>query len=230
MKPFNFLGQKGSSLLLLFILFVLPFITTSGIIILIIKNEEVIKHFSLTEWILLYSIASFCMALAITHTTFIALASGFFLGFFSIPFIAISYTIASIIGYYAVKALDKGKFYTMVNSLKGADRIINHLKKDEAKVIFFARLSPVLPFAMTNALLSILDANLYKLLFSGFWGMLPRTILFVWIGSKAAYIKDALEHPQENTPEKILFVVLLIASITGIYYYINRSLKNKTIE
>src|SRR6185437_2577144 len=109
---------------------------------------------------------------------------------------------------------DKGRFFNVITSFKGADRIITNLKKDEAKVIFFARLSPVLPFAMTNALLSFLHANLFKLLFAGFWGMLPRTILFVWIGSNAAYIKDALEHPQENTPEKILFIFLLITSLT----------------
>src|SRR6185312_15864459 len=129
MKPFDLVRQKGSSLLLLFVLFVLPFITTSGIVIIIIKNEEVIRDFSITEWVVVYSIASFCMALAITHTTFIALISGFFLGFYSIPFIAVSYTIASIIGYYAAKALDKGRFFSLITSFKGADRIIDHLKK-----------------------------------------------------------------------------------------------------
>jgi len=167
-----------------------------------------------------------CLAFAITHTTFIALVSGYFLGFYSLSYISFSYLIASLIGYYAAKLLDRGRFFNTIASFKGVDKIANNLKKNEAKVIFFARLSPVLPFAMTNALLSFLKADLSKFLFAGFLGMLPRTLFFIWIGSKAAYIRQAIEHPQENNIEKIIFAALLIASIGGIYYYISNSLKN----
>jgi len=226
MSVLNIIRQNGASFSLLLILFILPFITTSGIIILLINNEELINNFSIIEWLLFYTGACLCMAFAIAHTTFIALVSGYFLGFYSLPYIAIAYLISSLIGYYAAKLLDRGQFFKTIASLKGVDKIVNNLKKNEAKVIFLARLSPVLPFAMTNALLSFLNANLSKFLFAGFLGMLPRTLFFIWIGSKAAYIRQAIEHPQENTIEKVLFAALLLISLGGIYYYINNSFKN----
>ena len=226
MSVFNIIRKNGASFSLLVLLFVLPFVTTSGIVFLIIKYEELIRHFTFIQWVLLYTVACLCMAFAITHTTFIALVSGYFLGMWGLPYTVVAYFMASLIGYWVTGLLDKGKFFKTISSLEGVDRIMNNLKRDESKVIFLARLSPVLPFAMTNALLSFLKADLYKFLFAGFWGMLPRTLFFIWIGSKAAYIKEALEHPQDNSLEKILFTALLFASIGGIYYYFNKSLKN----
>lgn len=225
MSVFDIIRRSGASFSWLLVLFILPFICTSGIIVLIINNEEAIHNLSSVQWILFYGLASLCMAFAITHTTFIALVSGYFLGFFSLPYIIMSYVSASLLGYYAAKLLDRGKFLATIASLKGVDRVITNLKKDEAKVIFLARLSPVLPFSITNALLSFLKADLAKFLTAGFLGMLPRTILFIWIGSKAAYIREALEQPQENFLEKVLFTALLLVSITGVYYYFNKAFK-----
>jgi uncharacterized membrane protein YdjX (TVP38/TMEM64 family) len=169
------------------------------------------------------------MALAMTHTTFIALISGYFLGWKSIPFIAVSYFIASLIGYMLAQKLDKGKFMSSLEKIPGVDQIAANLKKKEVSIIIFARLSPVLPFAMMNVLLSYLNAELKRFLFAGFLGMIPRTLLFIWIGSQANYIKDLLLNPGSDKWVQISFAALLIFSVLGLFYIFMKAIKTKKI-
>jgi uncharacterized membrane protein YdjX (TVP38/TMEM64 family) len=211
---------------LLLLLVILPFLVSSSIIVLAIKYDEAIRHFTFAAWCLFYFCTCFTMALAMTHTTFIALLSGYFLGLKSIPFVIVSYFIASIMGYFLAKKVDQGKFMASLHGIPRVADIAANLKKREVSVIIFARISPALPFAMMNMLLSYLGANFKKFLWAGFAGMLPRTLLFIWIGSEGDNIRDILQHSSEQNLVKLSFVLLLLISVLGLFYLIMRAVKN----
>lgn len=223
-KSFDFIRANRTSFLLLLFLFILPFIASSLIVFFAVKYEGITESFSYFHWALFYLLASFTMAFALTHTTFIALIGGYFLGWISIIYMAPAYLAASLIGYFAAKFVDKGKFLSTLSNWKNTDAIMNNLKRKEFIVIFFARLSPILPFAMMNALLSLLNAHLRKYLTAGFLGMLPRTILFIWVGSQASYIKELLENPDQSSFEKIAFVLLLVVSVMGLFIAVKKAI------
>jgi uncharacterized membrane protein YdjX (TVP38/TMEM64 family) len=215
---------------LLLILVILPFLVSSTIVYLALEYDQLIQSFSTWQWCLFYLCTCFTMALAMTHTTFIALISGYFLGWKALPFIAVSYFFASLIGYLLARKLDKGKFMSSLESIPGVDRIINNLKKRETSIIFFARISPVTPFAMMNVLLSYLNADLKKFLFAGFLGMVPRTLLCIWIGAQAKYIKEILQNPHGNQLEVVSFAALLVLSVIGLFYIIMRAIKSQEVK
>jgi uncharacterized membrane protein YdjX (TVP38/TMEM64 family) len=211
---------------LLLLLLILPVLISSSLVVLAVKYDAAIRNFSLISWCFFYFCACFTMAFAMTPTTFIALLSGYFLGLKAIPFVIISYFIASIMGYFLAMKVDKGRFMTSLQGIPGVSNIASNLKKKEVSVIILARISPALPFAMMNMLLSYLGADFKKFLWAGFIGMLPRTILFIWIGSQGDNIRVLLENPEDNNLAKLSFILLLLVSVLGLFYVGMKAVKN----
>jgi uncharacterized membrane protein YdjX (TVP38/TMEM64 family) len=211
---------------LLLLLLILPLLISSSLVVLAVKYDAAIRNFDLTSWCLFYFCACFTMALAMTPTTFIALLSGYFLGLKAILFVIVSYFVASIMGYFLAKKIDKGRFMASLQGIPGVSKIAGNLKKKEVSVIILARISPALPFAMMNMLLSYLGADFKKFLWAGFIGMLPRTILFIWIGSQGDNIRVLLENPEDNNIAKLSFILLLLISVLGLFYVGMKAVKN----
>ena len=222
MSILSILKTNKNSFLFLLLLVILPFFASSFIVLGIVKYETIIKDFHTTHWVLLYLIASITMAFALTHTTFIALLGGFFLGWVSLLYMLPAYILSSVIGYYAAKLIDKGSFLESISGIKGVQNIVRNLKKRENLIIFFCRISPVLPFSLMNALLSILQASLKRYIVAGSAGMMPRTLLFVWLGMQARDLKELIENPSDNMASKILFIILLIFSIVGLFFVLKK--------
>ena len=222
----EFLEENQKSVYYLFAISILPLLVDAGIVYLLVQHEKTILSFNTMGWILTYAGLSIAMAIGLTHTTFIALVGGYFLGWHSLAYMIPAYLVATIIGYFLGQMIDNGKLKSYF--LKGGKsaRIFNHLKEKELLVIFFSRISPVLPFAVMNAVLSMLGATLSKYIPATLAGMLPRTLLFSWLGMEAKNISEIMSGPKENIYAKISFVVLLMLSSFGLFLLANKALKS----
>ncbi|GAB3504000.1 hypothetical protein GCM10027442_05540 [Emticicia fontis] len=123
--------------------------------------------------------------------------------------------------------LDKDRFKTYLSENRRVNEILTNIKEQELKIIFFAKLSPVLPFALTNFVFALSGAKLKNILLGGFLGMIPRTVLAIWTGYQAKEIRRLLENPNEGNLQKILLIVLLVASVGGILYFLQPRRKKK---
>lgn len=119
------------------------------------------------------------------------------------------------------KRIDGDKFRNYLSDNKNVSTILNNIRKEELKFIFFTKLSPVLPFALTNFVFALSGAKLKNILLGGFLGMIPRTLLAVWTGSQAKEIRKLLENPNEGNLQKILIISLLVISVGGVLYYVS---------
>jgi uncharacterized membrane protein YdjX (TVP38/TMEM64 family) len=217
--------NNKSSLLLLLVMVVLPVSVSSVSMVFLSRHENTILGFSITEWFLFYLFTSFTMALALTPTTFIALVSGYFLGWMSLTGLVPSYVLASLIGFSLAGQFDKGKFMHQLKENEKISGIMENLKTDEFWVIFFCRLSPALPFAMMNVFLSFMKVTMKNFIAGSIVGMLPRTLLSVWIGTQASDIMKMLKGTQEPDGSKILVIALLLLSVVGLYVIFMRAVK-----
>jgi uncharacterized membrane protein YdjX (TVP38/TMEM64 family) len=95
-------------------------------------------------------------------------------------------------------------------------RLLDELKNDELKVIFLAKLSPVLPFALTNFVFALSGATFRNVFLGGFLGMIPRTLLAVWIGSNGVNIKILLENPETADWQQVIVLLLVVISTWGL--------------
>ena len=221
----DFLKKNTFTLLYTFFLGLMPLLVSSSISYWVITHEQEIQNFTFQNWTIAFAFACFTMAFALTPTTFIALLSGYFLGWQAFIPVGITYWIASFLGYKAAQMIDGGRFIRILSEKPKVKQILENLQKDEFKIILLARLSPVLPFAVTNVLFSFSGTKLRNFLTAGFLGMLPRTILSIWIGTQAQEIKRLIEHPSEGNISKFLILGLIGGSILGLGYFVKKAIK-----
>jgi uncharacterized membrane protein YdjX (TVP38/TMEM64 family) len=229
MLSLRFIKENTRSILFLLVIGILALAVSTAITVYSIRYEDLIRQFSRVEWLVFYVGTCFTMAFALTPTTFIALFSGYFLGWTSLPFMSVAYMIASWISYKAGSLVDRGKFMQTLQSYRDTGVLIHQLKKGQLGMIILCRLSPILPFAVMNILFSMLKVDMKKYIWGSFIGMLPRTIIAIAAGTQAQTIRLLWEKGEDNTLVQVGFTVLLIVSIAGIAFYIKKALQ-KTVS
>jgi len=162
----------------------------------LIQSEEFILGFSTPQWIIVFALTAITMAFAITPTTYIALAGGYFLGIESVFYVIPSYQLASIVGYSLTKYMNSDFSKDVIRLFPKTEAYIHNINNRQIITTILSRLSPALPFAIMNVTLSIANISLRNFFIAGLFGMLPRTLFFIWLGSKAHYLESALNNSQ----------------------------------
>jgi uncharacterized membrane protein YdjX (TVP38/TMEM64 family) len=93
------------------------------------------------------------------------------------------------------------------------------------KIVLLARLSPVFPFNLLNYAFGLTRVSLRDYVLASWLGMLPGTILYVYIGSTIGALADIVAGKVEKSPaQQILFYVGLAATL-AIMLFITRIAK-----
>jgi len=199
------------------------FVPLLGSLVLSTQYQE-LEQLTVTgagEQLVLILILAFLVGFAFLPTTLTALASGFFWGWAVFPHLVIAYLLANVLGYTLGKWLNadfRTILYARHPSLK--EEIEKRIEQP-AGLVFFVRISPVIPFAISNFLFASLGIPLSKIIRYGLPGMLPRTILAFASGKAAQSFLDAqssLKDPQDW----LALGLLLIGSIWGIWHFWNK--------
>jgi uncharacterized membrane protein YdjX (TVP38/TMEM64 family) len=97
------------------------------------------------------------------------------------------------------------------------------IAREGFKVVLLTRLSPVFPFALLNYALGITQVSLRDYVL-GCIGMIPGTVMYVYIGSLAgslATIQDSDQSPEVQRAQWFIRIIGLIATI-AVTLYITR--------
>ncbi|OYU67372.1 MAG: hypothetical protein CFE22_04705 [Cytophagaceae bacterium BCCC1] len=203
----------------------LPLFSTSLLSYYLLKYESTISTFGLLEWLVLSLFLTLGATIALCPPTFLAIVFGYFIGFKAIPYLLIINFGAIFLIYVFYKILDFKWIEGYFEKNKKIKNLLKNIKADELKIIFFAKLSPILPFALTNLTFAVSGAKLRNILIGGFGGMLPRTLLAVYTGSQAKQIRTLIQNPNEGLFSKILVLLLIIVSVWGITHYFRKAVK-----
>lgn len=179
----------------------------------------------LLNLIFIYLGLAFAMGLAMIPTTMVSLLSGYLFGFQSLPIVIISYLIASIIGFLLGKLIQPKSIYTLLEKKQFIHQIHHSIENQSFKWIFLMRLSPVLPFALSNAYLSLLKIPFRSYIFGSAIGMLPRTLLAVWSGTEIKNIEIMLEGENPLSLQNYLSLSLFFLSLIGFFALIKKNIK-----
>src|SRR6478735_3563615 len=217
--------ENRSTLVSLFLLIAVPVLASSFLIYFFYEHQEFFLNLNWWQMVLYFVVAAFTMSFALTPTTFIALVTGFFLGWVGFPGVVISYGIAALIGYQVAQRIDHGRMTAFINHFPKAALVMDELKHHSWELIILSRISPVLPFAFMTFVLSIIKVPLKKFLFASMAGMLPRTLFFFWVGTQASDLLQLLKDPNEGLFGKVLLIGLVVISIFGLYYLLNNAIK-----
>lgn len=156
------------------------------------------------------------LGFALLPTTLTALATGYFFGWIGFPGLFLGYLLANVIGYTLGKMLNTD-FLPLISAQRPEfkQQLESRIKRPES-LIFFTRISPVIPFAISNFLFASLKIELKKVLIYGIPGMLPRTLIAFGTGLLANSFLDA-KKAMNDPVQWVILAVLFILSFWGIY-------------
>jgi uncharacterized membrane protein YdjX (TVP38/TMEM64 family) len=178
---------------------------------------EQIHLFTLADHMGLTLILGLVLGLAFLPTTLSSLAAGYFWGWFGFPDLVFGYLLANCLGYYFGKKLNADFIPLLYQQNPQLEKEIESRLKHPASLVFFIRISPVIPFAISNFLFASLGVPLKKVLLYGIPGMLPRTLIAFITGMIANSFLGAREAINQPFQWAIL-LVLLALSLGGIYW------------
>lgn len=221
----TFIRENASTFISMLLLVVVPVVVSSTLAVVLYNYQDLLAGLSWVEMLLYFAVISITMALALTPTTFVALVSGFYLGWSGFAGIVVSYGIAALIGYSLARIIDHGKMMSFLSRFDKTRILMQELRNQSWSLIILTRISPVLPFALMNFVLSLLQVDKTRFLIASIIGMLPRTLFFFWIGTQARDIVSVLQDPNAGAGGQILLISLIIISIGGLYFLFDRALK-----
>ncbi len=133
---------------------------------------------------------------------------------------SIGATLAFLIGRY----LARGWVSKQIEGNTKFKAVDNAIARKGLKIVILTRLSPVFPFNLLNYALGVTQVSLKDYLV-GFIGMLPGTVMYVYIGSLAGSLamigSPSTTNPQTQMIQWIIRIVGLIATI-AVTVYITR--------
>jgi uncharacterized membrane protein YdjX (TVP38/TMEM64 family) len=199
-----------------FFLTALPILTSSAIGFWMIQNESLIRSFGIVGWSIVCIVCALGCATALIPPTLLAFGFGYFLGWQAIvPLVLLNLT-AIVVIYGIVQQLDRESLLRYLIRFPKVALFLNRVHANELRFVFFTKLSPVMPFALTNLVFSLMGLRFKNIIWGGFLGMIPRTILAVWVGKEAEQLSRLVENPNENWVNRLIIIGLVVISVLGI--------------
>lgn len=201
-----------------------PLVTSSFVTYQVLVNEPVLAQFTTLQWAIITLVCVFTSAFALTPPTFLALVFGYFLGWNSLlPLFALNMAAILFVN-VGVHWLDKDRLRHHLEQNSKVRQVLARIQQQELRFIFFTKLSPVLPFAVTNLVFALSGARLRNVLLGGFLGMVPRTALAVWAGSQTRELRALLNQPNAVGWTQWVIAALVVVSVAGLWKILKKSL------
>ncbi|ADQ18562.1 TVP38/TMEM64 family protein [Leadbetterella byssophila] len=201
-----------------FVIFtILPLLSSSYLTYYLFQHQEIIAEWGFNTWLLYSFLLAVLCAIAIIPPTLLALVMGFFAGWKAFPLLVLINMLAIVLIYGFSRLVDFSFVRNWLNKDPKVVQVMNRIREDELKVIFFTKLSPLFPFAVTNLIFAASGAKFRSILVGGFLGMIPRTLLAVYVGTQGKELQQLMEDPNGGSLGQWTVISLILISIGGLY-------------
>jgi uncharacterized membrane protein YdjX (TVP38/TMEM64 family) len=115
--------------------------------------------------------------------SFLTLAAGVIWGLWGFPIVILGAIMGSAISFLAARFWFFDKVQAKVQEYPKFKAVNDAIGEEGWKVVGLLRLSPALPFSLQNWFLGITPVGFWPAQIATFFGIMPGTLLYVWIGS-----------------------------------------------
>ena len=135
--------------------------------------------FGVAIFIAVYALTSF----ALVPGSFLTLAAGVIWGLWAFPIVVVGATLGSALSFLAARYAFHDRVQTKVQAYPKFRAVNEAIREEGWKIVALLRLSPALPFSLQNWFLGITPVGFWPAQVATFFGIMPGTLLYVWIGS-----------------------------------------------
>jgi uncharacterized membrane protein YdjX (TVP38/TMEM64 family) len=163
-------------------------------------------------FIAVYAAATILLAPGLILTIGAGFAFGLWKGFLAVSAGA---TLGAALAFLVARFVARDKMEAMAKGNDKFRKIDNAIGKQGAKLIFLLRLSPVIPFNLSNYLYGLTSVKFWPYVLASWIGMMPGTLLYVYLGTIGRVGLEASKGGErQHSPLEYLFLgVGLIATI-----------------
>src|SRR5438874_3396186 len=158
-------------------------------------------------------------------------AFGLWKGFLAVSAAA---TLGASLAFLVARFVARDKIEAMAGRNTKFQRIDNAIGKQGAKLVFLLRLSPVIPFNLSNYFYGLTAVKFWPYVLASWIGMMPGTFLYVYIGTvgKAAVLAAGGEAVKQGWQYWTFISVGLVATIVVTIWVttIARDALKKTVD
>lgn len=166
-----------------------------------------------------YAIASFILIPGGLLTITAGIAFGLW-GFF---IVVIGASIGAAMSFLAARYLLRGQVEKALGKKPLYNALNEAIKEEGWKVVGLMRFSPAMPFSLQNWLFGVTAVKFFPYLIATFFGIMPGTLLYVWIGS----ISGSAAAGTDTSTAKIAFLVVGIIATLVVTIFIGKKAKEK---
>ena len=154
------------------------------------------------------------VAFSLPGATIATLTGGFLFGLFpGVIFVLFSATIGATIIFLAARLGFGSSLSAKMDASSGLVRRISEgIHENELSMLFLIRLVPVVPFFVANLLPALVGVSLHRYVFTTFFGIMPGTAVYTWVGAGLGEVFARGETPNLS----IIFEPAILGPILGL--------------
>lgn len=165
---------------------------------------------------LLYTLAAVLLLPAVILTLGAGAVFGLIKGFI---LVSCSATLAATAAFFVGRYLARGWVVKQIEAYPRFKAIDEAVAREGWKIVGLTRLSPAFPFNLLNYVFGVTRVSPRDYILASWLGMMPGTLMYVYIGSLAGNLATLGAGQQARSPaEWALFIVGLLATVTVTVY------------
>jgi len=169
--------------------------------------------------ILGYALAAFLLI----PGAILTITMGIAYGLWGFPIVVIGATIGAGLSFLAGRYLLSNQVDKALGHRPIYKALNEAIKEEGWKVVGLMRFSPAVPFSLQNWLFGVTKVGFFPYILATFFGIMPGTLLYVWIGS----IGGSVAGSDDTSTAKIAFLVIGIIATLVVTVFIGKKAKAK---
>lgn len=148
----------------------------------VISFQTWVQGYGVLGWLIFAVVYGFT-TFALVPGSILTLAAGVAFGLWGVPIVVVGATFGSALSFLAARYIFHDRVQAKVASYPRFNAVNEAIRDEGWRVVFLLRLSPALPFSLQNWFLGLTPVNFWPSQIATFFGIIPGTLLYVWIGS-----------------------------------------------
>jgi uncharacterized membrane protein YdjX (TVP38/TMEM64 family) len=132
---------------------------------------------------LIFAVAYFFAVVALAPAGLLSVAAGLLFGAWGFPIVVAAATAGAVLAFLIGRYLAREKVKRAVRKRPVLEAIDQAVREEGWKIVVLLRLTPLVPFNIQNYALGVTDVRLMPYALGTFFGIMPGTALYVYLGA-----------------------------------------------
>jgi len=162
-------------------------------------------------------------AVALAPGSVLTLGTGFLLGIgWGVVVVSLGSTAGAVAAFLVGRTVARRWVEKKLEERPGFRAVDRAVEEDGFRIVLLTRLSPLFPYNFQNYAFAVTGVSLRDFLFGSWIGMLPGTVMYVYLGSTAQALATVASGERERDPLEWAFYALGLVATVVVTWYVTR--------